>query len=295
MLRFLLPFILFCTSLPFNILAQTDPTFTKFEGDAYDLNFRKVAKGYGEHVYEGNKIASISWDKINVSDRFIEVPFPDVDRTQMFGLVLYSDMTIVEKSCYEFSLNSDDGSKLWIDGTLVLDNDKNHRMRELKKKISLVPGTYKVKIWYHQALPDRYGFIFDAKHSDGPCPDFVKKEKEEPKSIKFTLNEEISFDKDKSLIKEAARSKLNEIVQLVIEKKPKKINIVGHTDNTGSSAYNKALSEKRAIAIQDYLMEKTKANTLFSVRAMGEDFPIESNETEEGRGKNRRVEIVLIN
>lgn len=279
-----------------DLIAQQDPIFTKFEGDVYALDFRKVSKskGYGKHVYEGEKIASISWDKINVSDRHIEESFPDVDRQKMFGMVLYSTMTIFEKSCYQFSLNSDDGSKLWINDQLILDNDRDHEMQLLKKKINLEPGSYKIKIWYHQAYPERYGFIFDAKYAEGPCPEFIIKEKEVSKSIKFTLNEEISFDKDQSLIKDSAKPKLDEISQLILEKKPNKINVVGHTDNTGSSEYNKELSEKRALAIQEYLKGKTEVGSTFTIRAMGEDFPIESNETEEGRSKNRRVEIVLI-
>jgi len=258
------------------------------------LDFRKVANGYGKHVYEGEKIAFISWDSINVPSRHIEEPFPDVDKDRMFGMVLYSTMTIYEKSCYDFALNSDDGSKLWIDGKLVLDNDKDHQMRLLVKKISLVPGTYKVKIWYHQAYPDQYGFIFDVKHSEGPCPEFEIKKPELPKSIKFTLSSDISFDNDMYVIKESAKLKLDSIAQLIIKKQPKKINIVGHTDNTGSTEYNKNLSEKRAAAVQNYISNKTNTQIPLTAIAMGEEFPIENNDTPEGRSKNRRVEIILI-
>ncbi len=274
--------------------AQQEPTFSVFTGDVYALDFRQVHKGYGKHVYEGEKIAFISWDEINVTDRPIDEAFPDVDRIKMFGMVLYSTMTIYEKSCYDFSLNSDDGSKLWIEDQLVLDNDKDHQMQLLRKKISFEPGTYKIKLWYHQAYPERYGFVFDAKHTEGPCPEFVIKKPEPPKSIKFTLNEKISFDKDKSMIKDSAKPKLDSILELILEKQPKKVNIVGHTDNTGSLEYNKELSKKRAMAIQNYLTKNIDSKSVFAIRAMGEDFPIESNDTEEGRSKNRRVEIVLI-
>lgn len=271
-----------------------DPTFTSFEGDAYALDYKKIVKGYGKYVYEGEKIGTISWDEINISDRHISELFPDVERDRLFGIVLYSSMTISAESCYEFSLSSDDGSKLWIDDQIVIDNDEDHEMVQMKKKISLPPGTYKIKLWYHQAYPDRYGFIFDAIAATGPCKEMETKEPMPSKILKLTLSEEISFDKDKHLVKAMAFTKLDSISKLIIKNKPKKVSIVGHTDNTGGEKYNIELSEKRAAAIQNYFLQKIKSPAIFTIKAMGEAFPISSNETEEGRAKNRRVEIILI-
>ncbi len=289
--RFLF-FVLVVFSL--DMYAQKDPEFSKFEGDVYALNFRKIAKGYGSYVYQEQKIGSVSWDEINISDRGTDEPFPDVDRNRLFGMVLHSTMTISEKSCYEFILSSDDGSKLWIDDQIIIDNDKSHEMIQIKKKISLQPGTYKIKIWYHQAYPDRYGFIFDASIASGPCEPYVAKEATPPKLMKFTLSEDISFDRNQYTVKVAALAKLDSIAQLINQNIPKKVNIVGHTDNTGSQDYNKELSEKRALAIQEYLAQKMNTPITFAVRAMGELFPLVSNDTEEGRAKNRRVEIILL-
>ncbi len=70
--------------------------------------------------------------------------------------------------------------------------------------------------------------------------------------------------------------------------------IAGHTDNKGTSTYNVQLSDKRAKAIKEYLLKKLQLNSAaISTKAMGESNPIASNETTEGRQKNRRVEIIL--
>lgn len=67
--------------------------------------------------------------------------------------------------------------------------------------------------------------------------------------------------------------------------------ITGHTDSTGSAAFNQTLSEKRAKAVADYLIEQGVPAEKVAYRGMGENEPIETNETAEGRKLNRRVEI----
>lgn len=67
--------------------------------------------------------------------------------------------------------------------------------------------------------------------------------------------------------------------------------ITGHTDSTGSAAFNQTLSEKRAKAVADYLIEQGVPAEKVAYRGMGENDPIESNDTIEGRKLNRRVEI----
>lgn len=74
------------------------------------------------------------------------------------------------------------------------------------------------------------------------------------------------------------------------------LDIEGHTDSVGSDAYNQALSERRANAVADYLAGKdhlSRAN--MKVAGMGESMPVASNDTDEGRQLNRRVEITTHN
>ncbi|WP_294052984.1 OmpA family protein [Thiolapillus sp.] len=76
-----------------------------------------------------------------------------------------------------------------------------------------------------------------------------------------------------------------------IKIKPHRILVEGHTDSIGSDAYNKHLSEQRAMAVRQKLVEYGAAPDSIVMRAYGENKPVASNDTEEGRAKNRRVEV----
>jgi len=71
-----------------------------------------------------------------------------------------------------------------------------------------------------------------------------------------------------------------------------KIYVVGHTDNVGAAAANQALSEKRAQSVRDWLTEKGIAASRLTAKGYGASKPVADNTTEEGRAKNRRVELV---
>jgi len=72
-----------------------------------------------------------------------------------------------------------------------------------------------------------------------------------------------------------------------------KIEIVGHTDNAGTESYNLDLSERRALAIKAFLVSALiQPKNRFTIKFYGESQPIESNETEEKRALNRRVEFI---
>jgi OOP family OmpA-OmpF porin len=71
------------------------------------------------------------------------------------------------------------------------------------------------------------------------------------------------------------------------------VRVDGHTDSIGSEAYNRGLSERRAEAVREYLVDAEIEAGRLSARGLGESAPIVPNETEEGRAQNRRVELQL--
>ncbi len=73
-----------------------------------------------------------------------------------------------------------------------------------------------------------------------------------------------------------------------------KIEIYGHTDNTGSAEHNQQLSEDRATAVATYLINKGIVNSRIITKGYGSTKPLSSNSTEEGKRKNRRVEFKLV-
>ena len=70
--------------------------------------------------------------------------------------------------------------------------------------------------------------------------------------------------------------------------------VLGHTDSVGSDAYNETLSEKRANSVDNFLVSRGVASSRLDSEGYGETDPVASNETEEGRQLNRRVEVVVV-
>jgi len=102
----------------------------------------------------------------------------------------------------------------------------------------------------------------------------------------------VNFDFDKANIRPDAAVILDEAVHLLGSSGPG-VSIEGHTDWIGSDAYNAGLSERRANAVQAYLIEHGVDSSRLSTVGYGESRPIASNDTREGRALNRRVELLV--
>lgn len=104
----------------------------------------------------------------------------------------------------------------------------------------------------------------------------------------------VLFDTNSSVILESSFAELDELVKYLNLKKDKKIDISGHTDNVGSDSANQKLSEARAKSVMDYLIQKGIGATRLTAIGQGEKIPVDSNDTFEGRQKNRRVEFIIL-
>lgn len=102
----------------------------------------------------------------------------------------------------------------------------------------------------------------------------------------------LGFDFDKSGLNGSAQQTLNPIVAWLKDDSERKVAVVGYTDNVGADAYNMKLAERRAKAVRDFLVKSGINGDSIETRGMGEANPIAANDTEAGRQKNRRVEIV---
>lgn len=112
--------------------------------------------------------------------------------------------------------------------------------------------------------------------------------------IKVTLPESIvNFGFDSSNLTETAKTNLDKLSEVLINNPDTNINIYGHTDSKGTDAYNLSLSDRRSASVKSYLTSKgVNASRLFTM-GMGEKEPVATNDTEEGRAKNRRVEFAI--
>ena len=118
---------------------------------------------------------------------------------------------------------------------------------------------------------------------------------EAPKEMTIVLDERsLNFDFDKSNVKPEYYDLSNNIKEFV-EQNNYEITIVGHTDSIGSNAYNFKLSRRRAESVKAKLLEfGLTEDRIVGIEAMGEEQPIATNETKEGRAQNRRVEFKLV-
>ncbi len=104
----------------------------------------------------------------------------------------------------------------------------------------------------------------------------------------------VLFESNSSTLLEQSFSELNKLVVFLKENPTLHIEIRGHTDNVGEQSDNKRLSENRAKAVYDFLLESgTQANRLHYI-GLGETIPIASNDSEQGRALNRRTEFIII-
>lgn len=113
----------------------------------------------------------------------------------------------------------------------------------------------------------------------------------EPEPIAITIAGDVAFDVDRSEIKPDFSAALDKIAAQLKSQPDTRLEVVGHADSQGSDAYNQRLSEKRATAVADYLITAGVRDGRLNVRGAGESEPISSNDTEDGRAQNRRVEI----
>ncbi|MEU4208694.1 OmpA family protein [Streptomyces sp. NPDC026206] len=111
-------------------------------------------------------------------------------------------------------------------------------------------------------------------------------------NVTFALQAEVLFDKDSAELSDAASARIGVIAAEVRKQHATALRIFGFTDNLGSADHGVALSKQRANAVQRQLAKDLgSASVRYEIRGYGEQYPISDNATEDGRRKNRRVEV----
>lgn len=104
---------------------------------------------------------------------------------------------------------------------------------------------------------------------------------------------DVLFETDRAELKPGAMRELYQLVDTLKAQPARSIAIEGHTDATGASAYNRDLSERRAEAVEAFLVRSGIDRSRITTRGLGEAYPVASNATEAGRQQNRRVDVVI--
>ncbi|MEP7348524.1 MAG: OmpA family protein [Sphingorhabdus sp.] len=104
----------------------------------------------------------------------------------------------------------------------------------------------------------------------------------------------ITFAVDSATVQPAFQTTLNQVAQTLTQYEKTYVDVMGHTDSTGSDAYNQTLSERRASSVANYLSSRGVQQARLATKGYGESQPKASNVAEAGRAENRRVEIRLV-
>ena len=121
-----------------------------------------------------------------------------------------------------------------------------------------------------------------------PAPAYVAPQPAAPQKL---VLEGVNFDFDKATLRQEDVSELDKNVEALKAWGDVNIEVAGHTDSMGSDAYNMKLSQRRAEAVRNFLISRGVAADRLSAKGYGESQPVADNATEEGRFKNRRVEL----
>jgi len=108
-----------------------------------------------------------------------------------------------------------------------------------------------------------------------------------------TMPEGILFDIDSAAIRSTLQADLRALARNLQQYPDTTVEVIGHTDNTGSAGYNQDLSQRRAAAVSGVLLEAGVSPGRVRSYGRGEDEPIASNLTPQGRAQNRRVEVII--
>jgi len=113
-------------------------------------------------------------------------------------------------------------------------------------------------------------------------------------AILVNLPDGVTFDVGSATLKPGFRETLDGVTDSLIKYPNSLVDVYGHTDSTGSDAFNQTLSERRAQTVANYMMSRGVSQARIRWQGFGETMPIADNGTEQGRARNRRVEIKII-
>ena len=116
--------------------------------------------------------------------------------------------------------------------------------------------------------------------------------KDTPRGLVVTMTD-VLFDTGKYDLRPAAREGLAKLSGIILAHPGLRLEIEGHTDSTGGDELNQKLSEQRAEGVREYLIEQGLDRDSLTAKGFGKTMPIASNQTAEGRQKNRRVELIV--
>ncbi len=286
---------------------KSDPVFGQKESTGFDLKgeiyaLKRTLPPYSlpEHFNPDSLLGVIYTNQLNIPPTSFKDGFPGVtDRATWFAIDYTGTFTVPSTNIYRFKIKSDDGSRLYIDGVQIIDNDGMHGPKEKEGSVYLEAGTHNIRVKYFQGFPnllclqlwmadgDEDFVFFDPKKQSAPSLP------ESQPLIRYSLSDTLLFSTDSYELSDKARPVLDKLYERLEKLSIQSIDIVGHTDDTGPEAYNLELSAKRAEAVAAYFENKGVGAVKLNISGKGEQNPLVPNDSPARRSMNRRVEIIV--
>jgi outer membrane protein OmpA-like peptidoglycan-associated protein len=160
------------------------------------------------------------------------------------------------------------------------------------KLVILIPKGETYDVQYKHLIDSANYTQFEIPNTHGKLTSNLSIQVENTKKT-YTLNE-VYFDTGLATLKPSSFKALNDLYEAMKLKPTMIIEIGGHTDNTGTSEVNMKLSQDRANAVRNYIINKGIAANRITAVGYGDTMPVADNSTEDGRSKNRRTEVSII-
>ncbi|MFN0049362.1 MAG: OmpA family protein [Cytophagales bacterium] len=281
------------------VFGNINEMFFSLKGDIYllDPKFTSLSQ-----LSKYKPSGSIYTKRINVFTSAFTAGFPGItNRFEWFALEYNGIFYIADSSYYFFSLMSDDGSMLHIDDELIIDNDGLHQPMQIIKRTILNKGFHKIKLQYFQGPRDLIALQLQiSKNSINYVPFDVQALnplmiEENEKEVEIRMRDGIVFDYNSKAVKNNTKIILKEIKKYYLDRLNfKQLIVEGHTDDIGTTDYNKTLSQKRAAAVANYFISIGMSQEKIKTIGYGKEKAIVANNNEANRAKNRRVELRII-
>lgn len=288
---------------------KKDPGLLNLKGTIYFLpeDTEAMPAGLEKQKPQGTIYA----EKLDIPLRDFEEGFPGVtDRYEWFGILYAGTFEIGDPGIYRWRLESDDGSRLWIDGRQVIDNDGVHGMASEEAEVKLDKGRHAIKVWYFQGPATEVGLqlhvtvpgseeerIFSLADFSAGVSGALNNVNAQATSegIRIQLDAQVLFETNRYDLKPEAARAIASIASIIATYPGCRVLVEGHTDSVGGDKGNQELSENRARSVRDALQKAGVAGDVrFEVAGYGESRPRADNGTEKGRALNRRVELLVI-
>lgn len=204
-----------------------------------------------------------------------------------------SQLATIHVLVTDFENNSKKGEQLLFEGLNSGIVYKGISDEDGKFDIQLQCGdTYLIKIKSIGEAQDNNKLSIPALNDGESYSPMLLTIKFEPPKF-FTLDN-VHFDSGKPTLKKSSYTELNELLEFMTLKEDIFVEIAGHTDNVGDKAANLKLSQARADAVRNYLISNGIESNRIISKGYGEDYPMDTNNTAEGRQNNRRTEVRII-